>query len=320
MKKLALVALVLFTGVVAFSQGSRVTGFRNLVWGTHLDSAMRDGKPVKFKKDREAKEANAYMIPGEEMKIGAAKLNSINYFFNEDDRFNRVVAYGDTTYYADMSFIVRHKFGSPTERQLEGTLEILTWREGDVSLRLTKDTKNKLFSFSIKSNWDRSKSLMTNMRVKDFKVNEGELVGFRGLRWLQKKDEIRMNGEKLTFVLDREAPTPNTYFLPNDVMLIGTARLTGISYIFNDDDKLIEIVITGDIEYYDEMKLILDSKFGKADGTSDFSGSLNINTWSLKASTVKLSTGGDGKGFKLILKTNKGESEDRLLNMNADDF
>lgn len=320
MKKLALSAVVLLSGIIAYGQGSKVTGFRNLVWGTHKDSAKVDGVSMKFKKDKKAGEPNAFMVEGDKLTLGAAKLTSINYYFNADNRFKKVVMKGDTAYYGDIDFIVKHKFGNPSETEKKGTLTLLTWREGDVSLRLTRKTNEDNFLFLIESNWDITETFVKNNNVKDIPFDGKEVLGFRTMKWLDEKDKIYMNGEKVNFTLDREADQPNTYYIANDNRAIGSAKLDDISYVFNENDKLNKVIITGQKEYFGDMKMILDSKFGKADGVNTFSTELSVSEWRIKGTTVKLTESDRGDGFTCIIESSKDKTEKLKKNMEVFDF
>ncbi|MCB0737820.1 MAG: hypothetical protein KDC92_09930 [Bacteroidetes bacterium] len=317
MKKLALFALVLFVGNTAFAQGSKIPGFRNLVWGIHKDSVKTDGQLMKFKKDRDVAEPNAYKLDDERLKVGAAKLTKINYYFNDDDRFKKVVLKGDTQYYADMHFIVTSRFGKPQETMKKEALNMLVWRDGDVTLRLNKYANQKEFTFMIESNWDVSEGFVKNLKVKDFPVKNNEVIGFRHMKWLVHKDSILLSGEKQNFTLEDDADQPNTYFLSKDLNVIGTARLSNINYIFNDDDRLYKVVIKGDANNYDDMLSILTAKFGQSDGSSNFSADITMNTWKIGSTNIKLTMTDEAKGFTLIMETSKAITERKKQNLDA---
>lgn len=304
-----------------FAQSSEITGFRDLVWGVHIDSVYSNGEKVKFKKDKDAEKPNAYYIVNDRLTLGAAKLTGITYYFTQDKRFKRVMLRGNDKYLKDVKDILRFKFRAPDKEANPSTnLKTLEWLEGDVSVLLTHRKNEELFTLSLESNWDKSKEMIANMNVKDIPYNGEVVAGFRHFRWLDKKDSIYHNGEKVQFMFDREASEPNTYYLENEKHSLGSARLSSVSYIFNEDDKLTKFVLTGPSEYYNDVKFILNNKFGGAKDVNNLGMDMSVTQWEIKDTIIKLSESGGGDTFTIIMETLRDQTESYMKNINVTDF
>lgn len=321
MKKFSILLFTVTIAVSGFAQGSKVTGFRDLVWGIHKDSVYSNGEKLKFTKDREADEPNTYYLKDDNLTLGAAKLEKISYYFNEDDRFKKVVLRGKDEYLKDMKDIVTFKFGGAKNVQDPGgNLKVYEWQVGDVSLRLTHNGTKEMFRLIIESNWDITQTYVDNMSVKDIPYNGEVIKGFREMEWLDHKDSIYMNGEKVIFILDREADEPNTYYIDNDKLRLGSARLTSINYVFNEDDKLNKVVMKGNKDYFDDVKFILNHKFGGAEDVNTFGADLSVTEWKIGDTTLKISQSGGGDKFSLIIESSRDRTESYIKNMNVPDF
>lgn len=106
MKKYLFTALAVLTSVVMFAQGQSADGksktpakkdkkdvpkqestytltdFRDIKWGSHIDSVFRDSMKVRFTKASNIEDKNAYVIADDNMFIGTVHLKNIYYIFN----------------------------------------------------------------------------------------------------------------------------------------------------------------------------------------------------------------------------------------------
>jgi hypothetical protein len=76
------------------------------------------------------------------------------------------------------------------------------------------------------------------------------------------KDSLFVKGKKVEFVKDKSSLIKNAYIIPNDDMTIGNVKLNKVNYIFNDDGRFVKVYLEGPKEQTDQMKFILDYKFG----------------------------------------------------------
>ena len=321
MKRILVAFFAVMMAGLSYGQGSKVTGFRDLVWGIHKDSVYAKGVKQKFAKDKEAKEPNAYTLKDDKLTLGAAKLTKINYHFNATDRFKKVVMHGEAKYIQDVREILIFKFGrAKSVNEPNANLKVYEWQVGDVSISLTSNKREEAFQLIIESNWDLSQSYIQNMNVNDIVYKDDKVEGFRSFKWLDKKDSVYMNGEKVQFVLDREADQPNTYYLAAEKLSFGAARLSGISYYFNEDDKLTKVVLTGSADYYDDVKFILNHKFGGAEDVNTFGTDMSVTEWVIGDTTLKLAEISGGDGFSLIIESSRDKTERYIKNTEVDDF
>lgn len=159
---------ILSLSALQAQEAYKVPGFRNMTWGVHKDSVYRSGERLNFNLDKKAEEVNSYFLQNENLTLGNARLLSINYIFNDDNRFSKVKISGSMKYIDDINFILQHKFGSPKDvERVTGDYEIREWQTGDVSFRLST-TRGDNFILTIDSNWERTESYIKNTSVTDF--------------------------------------------------------------------------------------------------------------------------------------------------------
>ena len=318
MKKNLVVLLALVLSVSVYGQDSKVTGFRDLVWGVHKDSVSKNGKRINFIK---VKQSDAYKLDKEVLTLGAAKLVKIHYFFNSANRFKSVEMIGSNKYEEDIKDILTYKFGAPQEvKQVSKTITLSEWNDGDVSISWSQNTVTEQFSLILKSNFDLTQAIMANMNVNDIVYDGKDITGFRTFVWLAHKDSVFQNGEKVQFVKDRDATQPNTFYLQNDKLTFGSVRLTGINYVFNEDNQLTKVVMNGSKENYSDVKFILNHKFGGAEGVNIFGAEMSVTEWRKGSTTVKLTESGSGSEFALIITSTKDETEAYIENRKVFDF
>ncbi|MGB0430300.1 MAG: hypothetical protein ACPGLV_07485 [Bacteroidia bacterium] len=321
MRQFLIAAFAIFISVSAFAQDSKVTGFRDLVWGVHKDSVYSNGVKMKFKKDKDAAQPNSFTSPGDNMNLGAAKLTKIVYTFNAEDRFKKVMMYGDDQYLKDIKDILAYKFQKADNvKEPSSSLKVSSWGIGDVSVALTQNKIDANWVLSIESNWEKSRQYITNLKVNDIVYKDNKVLGFRDLKWLDSKDSIYVNGEKLTFLKDNDANQLNSFYLENDKSTFGSIRLTGINYVFNENDKLNGIVLNGNMSSYEDMKFILNHKFGAAEDVNVFGVDMSVTNWKIADTSIKLTESGSGDSFSVIIENTKDQTQRIIKNKGVTDF
>ena len=159
--------MICFTQVAFGAESEGVIDFRNIFWGTPIDSVWRDGKKIEFLKDRNSLIKNAYYISSDDMTIGAVKLDKILYIFNEEDRFYKVFLQGNINEKEDMKFILTYKFGDFRNESFVDDSHIMQWLVKDVTFTLKEINKSR-FELTIESSWQASENYKKNTSVDDF--------------------------------------------------------------------------------------------------------------------------------------------------------
>ena len=168
MKKLLLAISFLCFALSGFSaENEAVLDFRNIFWGSPKDSIFRDGKKVDFVKDKASLIKNAYTIPGDDLTIGAIKLDKVLYIFNDEDRFYKVFIQGSMEQSEQMKFILNYKFGDFRNESFVDDSHIMQWLVKDVTFTLKEIAKSR-FELTIESSWQASEDYKNNTSVDDF--------------------------------------------------------------------------------------------------------------------------------------------------------
>ena len=168
MKRLLILFSLICLSFPLFSAESEgVLDFRNIFWGTPIDSVWRDGKKLEFVKDRTSLIKNSYYISGDDMLIGAVKLEKALYVFNDEKRFYKVFLQGDLDQQEEMKFILNYKFGDFRNESFVDDSHIMQWLVKDVTFTLKEINKSR-FELTIESSWQASENYKKNTSVDDF--------------------------------------------------------------------------------------------------------------------------------------------------------
>ncbi len=175
--------LVLFTSLLIFNvdayaqYNNHRKKFRNIKWGSHIDSFYVKGQKKKLEKHEPKEDTptfnyertdHAYTIPNDDMSIGAAEFEKILYVVDNNKRLNRIVMYGKGADYYDIDFILRNKYGAAHEVQYLDTEKVKVWNVGDVDFILTNVLLDGYFEFAIIGNWKSDADHFKNISVEDF--------------------------------------------------------------------------------------------------------------------------------------------------------
>lgn len=167
MKQLVLFLLVLSSATVLCQTQQRIIDFRDIAWGSHLDSVVVNGKKVEFQRDKNSLQRNAYTIPGDVMSIGNVKLSTIDYIFNDELRFYKVFMIGAKEDATQMRFILDCKVGNVKNESNVDGVHYMQWIIKDVTFTLAEYDYLK-FELVIESNWQASEAYKKNTTVEDF--------------------------------------------------------------------------------------------------------------------------------------------------------
>jgi len=149
-------------------------------------------------------------------------------------------------------------------------------------------------------------------------AQETNVTSFRGMPWGANRDSIFVKGKKVEFVKDKSSLIRNAYSIPGDDMKIGNVKLTKLLYIFNEDDRLVKVYMEGTKDQAEQMKFILDYKFGEHKNESKVD-NVSYKQWLVKDVTFTLGEY-DYLKFEVKIESNWQASEAYKKNTNVDDF
>ena len=151
-------------------------------------------------------------------------------------------------------------------------------------------------------------------------AQETNVTSFRGMPWGANRDSLIVKGKKQEFVRDKGSfpGVKNAYMIANDDMTIGSIKLTRINYIFNDDNRLTKVYLEGPKEQAEQMKFILDYKFGEHKNESKVDNVI-YKQWLVKAVTFTLGEY-EAMKFEVKIESNWQASEAYKKNTTVDDF
>ncbi len=145
-----------------------VPGFRGILWGTHIDSVIVNGEKAQFIKAEDAPIPRAYRLSGDDLTIGAVELDKLYYVFNNKNRFTKVYMEANKKFLEDMLFILKYKFGPPTDQRDLGHVRLYEWRIDGVNFTLSEFKDRPTFILTIESNWEYVERIRKNVNVPDF--------------------------------------------------------------------------------------------------------------------------------------------------------
>lgn len=162
--------------------------------------------------------------------------------------------------------------------------------------------------------------LLAILSISALQAQDGYKVpGFRNMTWGVHKDSVYRAGERMRFVLDKKAEEVNSYFLENENLTLGNARLMSINYMFNDDHRFSKVKIVGSMKYIEDINFILQHKFGSPEGVEKVTGDFEIKEWQVGDVSFRLSTTGSDD-FTMIIDSNWEYTESYIKNTNVTDF
>lgn len=149
-------------------------------------------------------------------------------------------------------------------------------------------------------------------------AQETNVTSFRNMPWGAFRDSMYVKDKKIEFVKDKSSLTKNAYIIPNDDMSIGNVKLNKINYIFNDEGRFVKVYIEGPKEQSEQMRFILDYKFGTFKNESRVD-NVSYKQWLVKDVTFTLGEY-DYLKFEVKIESNWQASEAYKKNTSVDDF
>ncbi len=149
-------------------------------------------------------------------------------------------------------------------------------------------------------------------------AQETNVTSFRNMPWGAFRDSMYVKDQKIDFVKDKSSLTKNAYIIPNDDMTIGNVKLNKIDYIFNDEGRFVKVYIEGPKEQAEQMRFILDYKFGTFKNESRVD-NVSYKQWLVKDVTFTLGEY-DYLKFEVKIESNWQASEAYKKNTSVDDF
>ncbi|MBS1617052.1 MAG: hypothetical protein JST76_00930 [Bacteroidetes bacterium] len=149
-------------------------------------------------------------------------------------------------------------------------------------------------------------------------AQETNVTSFRNMPWGAFRDSMYVKDQKIDFVKDKSSLTKNAYIIPNDDMSIGNVKLNKIDYIFNDEGRFVKVYIEGPKEQAEQMRFILDYKFGTFKNESRVD-NVSYKQWLVKDVTFTLGEY-DYLKFEVKIESNWQASEAYKKNTSVDDF
>lgn len=144
-----------------------ITDFRDIYWGSSLDSTYRGFNKVEFKFEKEMKFEKFYTIEGDIMEIGSVSLKKIYYVFDKENRFFKVLLEGDKKDIQAMSFILDFKYGKPLNAEKTDEIEYSEWLIKGIKVLLAEYSVNK-FEVLFTNNIEAVENYKKNTHVDDF--------------------------------------------------------------------------------------------------------------------------------------------------------
>ncbi len=169
------VITILFLAVLGISNAqtdlSRIEGFRDFKWGSHVDSVERDGEAVVFSPATKVDLLNGgkfYTLANDHFMLGSLSLTNIYYVFSEStNKLYKVILEGKKSDVEQMDFIVDYKYGQHVNEAIDDDKISKQWIVADVTLSLFNFNYNK-FEFELLSDWEAAEAYKKNTSVTDF--------------------------------------------------------------------------------------------------------------------------------------------------------
>lgn len=150
------------------------------------------------------------------------------------------------------------------------------------------------------------------------KAEESGVV-FRDIDWGAHLDSIEKNGELIQFQKVNNSRSSNAYKIPGDDMRIGTVELNELHYIFNEDDRFIQVYMEAGMSDRSDMRFILRHRFGDPDEIREMI-RIKMHEWDLGDVQVSMTEYDDQDMFSVTFKSRWDQSEAYRINTNIDDF
>lgn len=150
--------------------------------------------------------------------------------------------------------------------------------------------------------------------------SSAKIEGFRSFEWGQKLEDMTTeDGDAPNFIPIEKLKDGSYYIIANENLNIGNVLLTSINYVFSrKDDKFYKVVLTGKKEDVEQMKFIIEYKYGKSQNDTQ-KDDKQLKQWLIQNVNMVL-TDYDFKKFELTIESNWEAAEAFKKNTNVTDF
>ena len=146
-----------------------------------------------------------------------------------------------------------------------------------------------------------------------------KIEGFRTFEWGQKIDEMTMEAETPNFIPTEKLKDGSYYILANEDLIIGNVLLSSINYVFSKkDDKFYKVILTGKKEDVEQMRFIVEYKYGKHQNETQ-KDDYTTKQWIIQNVSISL-IDYEFKKFELIIESDWEAAEAFKKNTNVTDF
>lgn len=161
-------------------------------------------------------------------------------------------------------------------------------------------------------------SLILGQSVAQNKLDEKRIKDFRKMEWGKSIDELSTNGE-LVFIETAKEKDGTHYVLADENLIIGNVSLTKIEYVFSKkDDKFYKVILTGRKADVEQMKFIVDYKYGTHSNENVTDNNV-VKEWLVSNVKIMLNDFAYNK-FTLVIESDWEAVEAYRKNTNVSDF
>lgn len=161
-------------------------------------------------------------------------------------------------------------------------------------------------------------SLILGQSVAQNKLDEKRIKDFRKMEWGKSIDELSTNGE-LVFIETAKEKDGTHYVLADENLVIGNVLLTNIEYVFSKkDDKFYKVILTGRKADVEQMKFIVDYKYGTHSNENVTDNNV-VKEWLVSNVKIMLNDFAYNK-FTLVIESDWEAVEAYRKNTNVSDF
>lgn len=161
-------------------------------------------------------------------------------------------------------------------------------------------------------------SLILGQSIAQNKLDEKRIKDFRKMEWGKSIDELSTNGE-LVFIETAKEKDGTHYVLADENLVIGNVLLTNIEYVFSKkDDKFYKVILTGRKADVEQMKFIVDYKYGTHSNENVTDNNV-VKEWLVSNVKIMLNDFAYNK-FTLVIESDWEAVEAYRKNTNVSDF
>lgn len=143
--------------------------------------------------------------------------------------------------------------------------------------------------------------------------------GFRGIKWGTELEAVEIEGKEVELEYYATISGEDYYYLTEDDMQIGTARLSRIFYVFDAFDRFVKVVMDGLAESNDDINTVLTERLGPMHSYRVKS-TKKLKNWEIQDVEVLLTEFRSGDYVLQIENTASEEAYEEEMNEGIEDF